>query len=110
MRHDLIYRRDPDGTPVVGVKLTNRPVRAWVNRADFDAVVRAIGVTPWFSHRTGKGREYVRVSPAPKCGPVTVARLIVGVERGRWVCLKDRDHLNLRATNLDVRPSALGPS
>lgn len=103
MKHDVIYRRDPDGTPVVGVKLTNRPARAWVNRADFEAVVGAIGLAPWFSHATGKGREYVRVSPAPKCGPVSVSRLIAAAQSGSSVHLRDRDHLNLRARNLFVR-------
>lgn len=100
MRHDVIYRRDPSGAAVAGVKLTNANTRVWLYREDFEALVALLGPRAWFLRDNGKGRKYPAVTVPPK-NPVTLARLIAGnAARGTVTRHLDGDTLNLRRSNL----------
>lgn len=107
MRHDVIYRRDPSGAAVAGVKLTNASARVWLFREDFEALVALLGPRAWFLRSNGKGRKYPAVTVPPK-NPVTLARLIAGNAALRTaIRYRDGDSLNLRRSNLQTNSGEL---
>ena len=91
--HDTIT----DGKGAVGVLLSNRPWRCWVDQVTFDRIVEKHGHRSW---SWIEAAQYVRIRPDGRTG-VPLARLIVG-EGGRFIRFKDGDRLNLRRTNLKV--------
>lgn len=81
----------------VGVLLSNRPARVWVDQADFDRIVKAHGNRTWAWVQAAK---YVKLK-VDQTVSVPVARLVVG-EGGRFIRYADGDRLNLRRANLTV--------
>jgi hypothetical protein len=98
--HDIITERG-----AVGVLLSNRPARVWVDQAHFDRIVKAHGNRAWAWIEASR---YVKLNVG-HIASVSVARLVVG-EGGYFVRYHDGDRLNLRRANLSteepVRPSA----
>lgn len=91
--HDTIM----DGKGAVGVLLSNRPWRVWIDLADFTGIVEKHGNRSWSWIEAAR---YVRIRPDGRTG-VPLARLVVG-EGGRFIRFKDGDRLNLRRANLKV--------
>lgn len=90
--HDIITQGG-----AVGVLLSNRPWRCWVDQADFTGIIEKHGNRSW---SWIEAAQYVRIRPDGRTG-VPLARLIVG-EGGRFIRFKDGDRLNLRRANLKV--------
>lgn len=98
--HDIITEGG-----AVGVLLSNRPARVWIDRADFDRIVKAHGNRAWAWIEAAR---YVKLNVGHMAS-VSVARLVVG-NGDRFIRYADGDHLNLRRENLStekpVRPGA----
>lgn len=90
--HDIIIQGG-----AVGVLLSNRPERVWVDLADFTGIIEKYGNRSW---AWIEAAQYVRLRPDGRTG-MPLARLIVG-EKGRFIRFKDGDRLNLRRVNLKV--------
>ena len=90
--HDIITQGG-----AVGVLLSNRPARVWVDLVDFTGIVEKYGNRSW---SWIEAAQYVRLRPDGRTG-MPLARLIVG-EKGRFIRFKDGDRLNLRRANLRV--------
>lgn len=84
----------------IGVLLSNRPDRVWLDRADYERIVAAHGHRAW---TWVKDARYVRVRPAPTEN-VPVARLVLESDGSGFVHFTDGDRLNLRRKNLSVQP------
>lgn len=89
----------------VGVLLSNRPARVWIDRTDFDRIVKAHGNRSW---SWIEATRYVSLKVDQKRS-VPIARLVVG-SGDRFIRYADGDRLNLRRENLSTekpaRPSA----
>ena len=98
--HDIITEGG-----AVGVLLSNRPGRVWIDRADFDRIVKAHGNRSW---SWIEATRYVSLKVDQKRS-VSIARLVVGND-DRFIRYADGDRLNLRRENLStekpVRPGA----
>ena len=93
--HDTITVGD-----AIGVLLSNRPDRVWLDRADYDRIVAAHGHRAW---NWVKAARYVRIRPS-KCEDVPLARLVLESDGSGFIHFGDNDRLNLRRTNLTVLP------
>lgn len=98
--HDIIT----EGV-AVGVLLSNRPARAWIDRADFERIVKTHGNRGWLWVEAAR---YVKLRTY-EGADVPIARLVVG-DAGHFIRYADGDRLNLRRKNLSteepVRPGA----
>ena len=92
--HDTIIEGD-----TVGVLMSNCPVRAWVERADYERIVAAYGTTRW--HWNGR-RGSVSILLLNPRRLINVARLVAGGEAKGFVQYGDDNRLNLRRANLSV--------
>lgn len=93
--HDTITEGD-----TIGVLLSNRPDRVWLDRADYDRIVAMHQHRAW---TWVKALRYVRVRPA-KGKDVPVARLVLESDGTGFVHFADSDRLNLRRRSLSVQP------
>lgn len=93
--HDTINDGD-----AIGVLLSNRPDRVWLDRDDYDRILAAHGHRAW---TWVKASRYVRVRPS-KTENVPVARLVLESDGTGFVHFTDGDRLNLRRKNLSVQP------
>ncbi|ANY79178.1 hypothetical protein BB934_13940 [Microvirga ossetica] len=100
--HETIRRLDPDGRTVVGVILNNASRICWLFEEDYKAIVAKHGLCSWFLNSNGKGKSYVRLKGKHE-NLVQVSRLILGDSLKGNVTYLDKDHLNLRTTNLHVQ-------
>lgn len=91
--HDTITEGD-----VIGVRLSNRDGRAWVDLVDYQRIVATHGAIRWFWHDK-LGSVVLRDRPR-HC--ISVARLILGEEAKGFVQYGGQDRLNLRRVNLSV--------
>ncbi|MFY9294994.1 MAG: hypothetical protein WAP03_30575 [Methylorubrum rhodinum] len=94
-RHDTITEGD-----AIGVLLSNRPDRVWLDRADYERIVAAYGHRAW---TWVKAARYVRIRPAPTEN-VPAARLVLESDGTGFIHFADGDRLNLRRKNLSVQP------
>jgi hypothetical protein len=92
--HDTITEGD-----AIGVLLSNRPARVWLDRADYDRIVAAYGTRAWAWVETTR---YVRIRPS-RTENVPVARLVLESEGSGFVHFGDGDRLNLRRRNLSIQ-------
>lgn len=83
----------------IGVLLSNRTERVWLDRADYDRIVAAYGTRGWVWVSTAR---YVRLRPSP-CEDVPVARLVLESDGSGFVRYSDGDRLNLRRENLSIQ-------
>lgn len=98
--HDIITEGG-----AVGVLLSNRAARVWVDQADFARIVSEHGNRTW---AWVEAARYVKLKIDQKVS-VSVARLVVG-EAGRFIRYADGDRLNLRRENLTTEePVQPGP-
>lgn len=94
--HDIITEGG-----AVGVLLSNRPTRVWVDQADFDSIVKTYGNRVWAWIELGR---FVKLYTGPG-SYVSVARLVVG-PGGYFIRYADGDRLNLRRANLSTEEAA----
>lgn len=83
----------------IGVLLSNRPARVWLDRADYDRIVAAYGTRAW---AWVEATRYVRIRPS-RTEDVPVARLVLENEGRGYVHFGDGDRLNLRRRNLSIQ-------
>ena len=83
----------------IGVLLSNRPARVWLDRADYDRIVAAYGTRAW---AWVEATRYVRIRPS-RTEDVPVARLVLESEGSGYVHFGDGDRLNLRRRNLSIQ-------
>jgi hypothetical protein len=91
--HDILTEGD-----AIGVLLSNRPERVWVDRADYERIIAAKGVRAWSWHETG---SFVRIAGRAE-RDTPVARLVLEVGKGGTVHFADGDRLNLRRANVSI--------
>lgn len=84
----------------IGVLLSNRPERVWLDRADYDRIVTAHGHRAW---SWVEASRYVRIRPT-KSENEPVARLVLESDGTGFIHFSDGDRLNLRRRNLSVQP------
>lgn len=84
----------------IGVLLSNRPDRVWLDRADYARLITAYGTRAWVWVNTAR---YVRVRPSAS-EDVPVARAVLESDGGGFVHYADGDRLNLRRENLSIQP------
>jgi hypothetical protein len=99
--HDIITETR-QGREVFGLKLSNAPVRCWIDRADYEAVIREVGTAPWWIGWNDRGRPYVRVKDKRTRRPVHIARLIVGSPERSFVRYANGNTFDLTSRNLEV--------
>lgn len=101
-----VQKRPPHDTVTeggaVGVLLSNRPARVWVDQADFIRIVKAHGNRTW---AWVEAAQYVKLK-VDQTVSVSVARLVVG-EGGRFIRYADGDRLNLRRANLNAQDAMM---
>jgi hypothetical protein len=102
--HDPVYSTDPDGTPIVGVRISNittREERAWLYVEDYRTFVARHGLCKWQLHgyqsRGGYVETYKAGSGRENKKTLSVAHQITGTRPTRY---KDKNPLNLRRPNL----------
>lgn len=83
----------------IGVLLSNRPARVWLDRADYDRIVAAYGTRAW---AWVEPTRYVRIRPS-RSENVPVARLVLESDGSGFVHFEDGDRLNLRRKNLSIQ-------
>jgi hypothetical protein len=94
--HDTIEARDG----AIGVLLSNRPERVWVDRADYERIVARFRTRKW---TWVEATHYVRLRTS-QTKDVPVARLVLDSDAKGRVWFADGDRLNLRRSNLSVKP------
>lgn len=92
--HDTITEGD-----AIGVLLSNRPARVWLDRADYDRIVAAYGTRAW---AWVEATRYVRLRPS-RTEDVPVARLVLENDGSGYVHFEDGDRLNLRRKNVSIQ-------
>src|SRR4051795_8100199 len=90
--HDIIEA--PDGA--IGVMLSNRPERVWLDRADYDRIVARFRTRKW---AWIEATSYVRLRASPT-KDFPVARLVLDSDAKGRVWFADADRLNMRRSNL----------
>ena len=91
--HDTITEGD-----AVGVLLSNRPERVWLDRNDYERIVAMHRHRAWSWVATGR---YVRIRPS-KEDSAPLARLVMESDGTGCVRFADGDRLNLRRSNLSI--------
>lgn len=92
--HDTITEGE-----AIGVLLSNRPARVWLDRADYDRIVATYGTRAW---AWVEATRYVRIRPS-RAEDVPVARLVLESEGSGYVHFGDGDRLNLRRKNVSIQ-------
>lgn len=92
--HDTITEGD-----AIGVLLSNRPARVWLDRVDYDRIVAAYGTRAW---AWVEATRYVRIRPS-RTENLPVARLVLESDGNGYVHFGDGDRLNLRRRNLSIQ-------
>lgn len=92
--HDTITEGD-----AIGVLLSNRPARVWLDRADYDRIVASYGTRAW---AWVEATRYVRIRPS-RTENLPVARLVLENDGSGFVHFGDSDRLNLRRNNLSIQ-------
>jgi len=95
-----VYTQDRDGKAIVLVPLANHAQPAKLFPEDLELLSSSGLGMAWTFNPAGNGTPYVRAYANVHGKLVTVARLILGVGRGRRVQYRDGDRLNLRRDNL----------
>lgn len=97
--HDLIEITDYDGTPVVGVKLSNiktRDARVYLHKTDYEKIVAKYGIRALRLHGYEGRGGYVEM-----CGARNKIISLLPEIAGKKHCrLRDNNPLNLRRSNI----------
>ncbi|ACK84883.1 hypothetical protein Mchl_4084 [Methylorubrum extorquens CM4] len=92
--HDTITEGD-----AIGVLLSNRPARVWLDRADYERIIAAYGTRAW---AWVEAARYVCIRPS-RTENSPVARLVLENDGSGFVYFVDGDRLNLRRKNLSIQ-------
>ncbi len=100
-KHDVVHHHRKGVEYVMLVKVEGATKRATIDKADYERLVDACGVTPWRVEGTGRGRRVVFQTLCP--GIVqAVAEYVADAPKDAAMAHRDGKFLNLRAGNLVV--------